>query len=409
MRGKWAILLALCVVFVIYTIDRALLGLLAVPIQEEIGISNVRFGMLNSAIFWTYALAAPFAGLAGDRYNRARLIGFASIVWSLMAFLAGFSGGFWTLLLLASFAVVVPQTIYSPTASAFIASIHKDTRTVAMSCHQASFYTGWLISGASVAGVIVLFGSWRAAFFVFGILGIIAGIVFLAVSGSLGKESASAMSADKKPFKASMLAFWGCKSALLASVGYVAVVFVSCGYCAWGPKFIAGKFSIAAHEAGTGVMFWHYGASFASILAAGFMTDRLVGRYPRFRLVLSIFAFALSIPSLLFFAFADTLGVAFAGSAFLGLMLGIVGANQFTNLFDVIQPAYRSGAIGFLNIVAGLIGSLSPMLLGALSQYCGQKGFEWGFAFTGAVLVIPIISLSLSYFLTFNKDRIEDR
>ena len=101
----------LCGIFVTYTVDRALLGLLAIPIQEETGLSNVKFGVLSSAIFWTYALAVPFAGLAGDRFNRVRLIGFAAMAWSAMTFLAGFAGGFWSLLVLVSFAVVVPQTI----------------------------------------------------------------------------------------------------------------------------------------------------------------------------------------------------------------------------------------------------------------------------------------------------------
>ena len=164
-------LAALCVLFALYTVDRALLGLLAVPIQAETGMSNVRFGLLNAAVFWTYALVAPVAGLAGDQFDRARLIGLAAMAWSLMTFLAGLAGGFWSLLLLASVAVVVPQTLYSPTASAFIASIHRETRTVAMSCHQAAFYTGWLVSGAVVAGLVSRFGSWRAAFLALGAFG----------------------------------------------------------------------------------------------------------------------------------------------------------------------------------------------------------------------------------------------
>jgi sugar phosphate permease len=406
MRGKWTVLAFLCVLFVVYTIDRALLGLLAIPIQKETGMSNVRFGMLNSAIFWTYALVAPFAGLAGDRFNRARLVGLAAITWSLMAFLAGFAGGFWALLLLASFAVVVPQTLYSPTASAFIASIHKETRTIAMSCHQAAFYTGWFVSGAAVAGIVALFGTWRAAFFSFGALGMFVGVVFLFLAGR-NAGTADAVSSTAKPALGdAMRAFWGCRSALLAGTGYVAVVFVSCGYCAWGPKFISDKFSISASEAGTGVMFWHYAASFASILVAGFVTDRLVGRYPRCRLVLAVSAFMLAIPFLLLFAFGTTLSASFAGAALLGSMLGVLGANQFTNLFDVIPSAYRSGAIGFLNIVAGLVGSLSPMMLGALSQRYGQHGFELGFAFAAAVMVVPIVSFLISYFVTFNKDKV---
>lgn len=417
MRGKWTTLAALCALFSVYTVDRALLGLLAVPIQAETGMSNVRFGLLSATVFWTYALVAPFGGLAGDRFDRARLIAFAALAWSLATLLAGFAAGFWSLLLLASVATVVPQTLYAPSANALLASLHMETRTVAMSCHQAAYYTGWFASGAVVAGIVSAFGSWRAAFVVMGAVGLAAGLAFLAISGGRRRDEAARMTANgaasgatrsAASFRASMAAFWGCRSACLASVGYVAVVFVSCGYCAWGPKFVAEKFALSASEAGAGVMFGHYAASFAAILAAGALTDRLVRRFPRTRLVMGMCAFACAIPSLLLFAYGPTKGAAFAGATLLGAAFGVLGANQFTNVFDVIPAAFRAGAIGFMNVVAGLVGALSPVLLGALSQRDGLAGFERGFAAMGAAMTLAIAALLVSCLVTFNKERIRE-
>jgi MFS family permease len=407
MRGKWTVLAFLCVLFVVYTIDRALLGLLAIPIQNETGMSNVRFGILSSGIFWSYALIAPFAGLAGDRFDRKRLIAFAVIGWSAMTFLAGFADGFWSLFALVSFAIVIPQTLYSPAASALIASLHAETRTMAMSCHQAAFYTGWFVSGAVVAGLSALSGGWRSVFWVMGAIGVVLGVVFLSVAG-IGKGSeTNEYGKNRRPtVRESLHAFWGCPSALLAGLGYVAVVFVSCGYGAWGPKFIAQKFGMSAAAAGTGVMFWHYAASFAAILIAGFVTDRFVERFPRFRLGMAVSAFVLAIPTLFLFSFGETPVIAFAGAALLGVMWGVLGANQFTNLFDVIRSEFRAGAIGFLNVVAGLVGSLSPMFLGWLSQKYGVRGFEIGFSAMGIMLLVPVLALLISFFITFRKDRV---
>jgi MFS family permease len=407
MRGKWTVLAFLCVLFVVYTIDRALLGLLAIPIQNETGMSNVRFGILSSGIFWSYALIAPFAGLAGDRFDRKRLIAFAVIGWSAMTFLAGFADGFWSLFALVSFAIVIPQTLYSPAASALIASLHAETRTMAMSCHQAAFYTGWFVSGAVVAGLNALSGGWRSVFWVMGAIGVVLGVVFLSVAG-IGKGSeTNEYGKNRRPtVRESLHAFWGCPSALLAGLGYVAVVFVSCGYGAWGPKFIAQKFGMSAAAAGTGVMFWHYAASFAAILIAGFVTDRFVERFPRFRLGMAVSAFVLAIPTLFLFSFGETPVIAFAGAALLGVMWGVLGANQFTNIFDVIRSEFRAGAIGFLNVVAGLVGSLSPMFLGWLSQKYGVRGFEIGFSAMGIMLLVPVSALLISFFITFRKDRV---
>ena len=80
-QNKWTLLAFLCGLFLVYTVDRAILGVLAIPIQEELKLSDVQFGLLSSGIFWTYAIVVPFAGLIGDRFNRSRLIGWAAIFW----------------------------------------------------------------------------------------------------------------------------------------------------------------------------------------------------------------------------------------------------------------------------------------------------------------------------------------
>ena len=414
MTRRWSVLAFLCGIFVIYTVDRALLGLLADPILKLPGMTKVRFGLLGSVIFWTYAAAVPFAGLAGDRFSRARLIGFAAFTWSAMTFLAGFAGGFWSLLVLVSFAIVVPQTLYSPSANALIASHHDKTRTIAMSCHQAAFYTGWFVSGAAVAGIVALFGTWRAVFFVCGGVGMAMSLAFLAFAGRSEKSAKPSPSdaieqsnnQNNRTIRQSLRAYFGCKSALLTSVGYVVEVFVSSGYCVWGPKFVMSKFEISAGAAGTGVMFWHYAAAFGAILGAGFLTDAFVRRWPRFRLMLSLAATVGTIPALLLFGLGDSLPLVWTGAALLGAMLGVIGANQFTNLFDVIPSDYRSGSIGFLNVIAGLCGGLSPVLLGWLSETGGLRGFERGFCLFAAVQVLAIAALATSVLFTFRKDRL---
>lgn len=409
MKNKWTLVAFLCALFVVYTIDRALLGVLAVPIQNETGLDNVRFGVLSAAVFWTYSVCVPFSGLAGDRFNRARLIGIAVTVWSAMTFLAGFATGFWSLLLLVSVAICAPQTLYGPSANALIAEHHDETRTFAMSCHQAAYYTGWFVSGAAVAGVLAVFGNWRWAFFVFGTVGLLLGVSFLLWSRRFAPAIRMVEQSSKPTVKQSIKAFFGCRSAMLVAVCYVAEVFVGYGYSAWGPKFIAQKFNLSASVAATGVMFWHYAAAFAAILVAGRVTDRFVVRWPRFRLALSASALVVTMPALVLFGTSDSLPVVWAASATLGAMLGVIGANQFTVIFDVVPSQYRAGSIGFLNVIAGLVGSFSPIVLGALSQARGVAGFELGFAAMAGVQVIACLALVVAATRTFLADRKSER
>jgi len=409
MKNKWTLVGFLCALFVVYTVDRALLGILAVPIQNETGIDNVRFGILSAAVFWTYSVCVPFSGLAGDRFNRARLVGCAVVVWSAMTFLAGFATGFWSLLLLVSVAICAPQTMYGPSANALIAEFHDRTRTLALSCHQAAYYTGWFVSGAAVAGVLAWFGSWRWTFRVFGLVGLLLGIAFLFWSRRIQTPKLPSVQTSKRSptLRASLRAFFCCRTAMLVAVCYVAEVFVGYGYSAWGPKFIAQKFNLSPAEAGTGVMFWHYASAFAAILVAGALTDRFVRRWPRFRLMLSASALVVSMPMLFLFGTSGSLTVVWLSAALLGAMIGVIGANQFTALFDVVPSEFRSGAIGFLNVIAGLVGSLAPIALGALSQRFGVRGFELGFASMAALQVLAFLALVAAAQWTFSRDYFE--
>ena len=401
-RNKWLLLAFLCGLFLVYTVDRAILGVLAIPIQDELKLSDVQFGLLSSGIFWTYALVVPFAGLVGDRLDRGRLIGWAAILWSAMTFCAGFSNGFTMLFLLVSVAVVVPQTLYSPTANALISEHHRETRTLALSLHQAAYYTGWFISGAAVATVLSFCGSWRWTYFIFGGAGMVLGAVFLLYGAPSRAQAASGVS--KPSLSASLRAFFGCPTALLCAFAYIIEVFVGYGYSAWGPKFIAKKFGLSPGAAGTGVMFWHYAAAFAAILASGWLTDRLIRRHPRFRLAFMLATQFVAAPMLVLFAFGPTLASVWTAAAVFGLSRGAYGANQFAAIFDVVDSRYRAGALGFLNVFAGLIGSLAPVGIGCLSQKYGNRGFELGFAALGGSFVVAIVALLVANFVTYGRD-----
>lgn len=414
MKNKWVLLGFLCATFVVYTLDRALLGPLAIPIQKDTGISDVEFGVLNAAVFWTYAAVVPFAGIIGDRFNRAKLIGIASVVWSVMTLLAGFSTGFWSLFLLVAFAITAPQTLYSPSAFAMIADTHRETRAIAMSCHQAAFYTGWLVSGAAVAGVLAWCGSWRWAYFIFGTVGLTLGLVFAFAARGYGGPRTSAdataarPAASKASVRESLKAFFCCPSALFAALAHVSFTFVAFGYTAWGPKFVAQKFSISPGAAGTGVMFWHFVFAFGAIIFAGFLTDRMVRSFPRFRLALQSAALLAAAPFLALFGFTSTLTTVWAAAALFGVMKGLFEANSVNSLYDVIPARCRASAIGYLNVLAGTLGSLAPVILGWLSQTRGNEGLAIGFASFGGVLAAASLLLVFSLLFTFRRDRIKE-
>ena len=59
-----------------------------------------------------------------------------------------------------------------------------------------------------------------------------------------------------------------------------------------------------------------------------------------------------------------------------------------------------------IKLVAFLFGGLSGVVMGALSQRYGVRGFEIGFAVMGAAYVLGAAAVSVSFFFTFFRDRI---
>ena len=60
--------------FFFHQADRALFGLLTIPIQKDIGLTDVQIGWINTTLSWTLAAMTVVAGFVGDRCSRKWLI-----------------------------------------------------------------------------------------------------------------------------------------------------------------------------------------------------------------------------------------------------------------------------------------------------------------------------------------------
>ena len=63
---------------------------------------------------------------------------------------------------------------------------------------------------------------------------------------------------------------------------------------------------------------------------------------------------------------------------------------------------------GLLTMIAFFIGSLSPLMIGALSDKCGMRGFELGFAILGVAYVAGAVAVFASFLWTFKRNRVSE-
>ena len=419
MKGiyKWCVVAMLSCAFFFHQADRALFGLLTIPIQQDLGLTDGQIGWINTVLSWTLAAMTMVAGFAGDRLSRKWLITGSLIFWSLMTVCMGFVGdwrilgvtvpAFFVVMFFRSIATGGGESFYAPSAMALMASHHKETRSVAFSIHQAALYVGLMTSGILVAWALGALGSWRKVFIAFGGAGFLLGIFFIwALRDGGGRE------APREPggtsLAAGLKAFFGNPSAICATVGFVAIVFVNNAYLFWAPKFMAQKFGCDVGTAGTQTMLWHHLFAFAAIMAGGVATDHFVKRWPRFRLALQIAALLLGAPCLVLVGFSSSVAATVAMTALYGVFRGTFEVNTHASVFDVVASEHRSTVVGCMVMSAFFFGGLSGVAMGKLSDAYGVRGFEIGFAVLGAAYLLAAGVMAISFFFTFRRDRIAE-
>ena len=422
-KYKWLVLALLSCAFFFHQADRALFGLLTIPIQNELHLTDVQIGWINTVLSWTLAGMAFIAGPVGDRFSRKWIITLSLIAWSFMTFMMGFVGdwkvfglvipAFFVVMFFRSIATGVGESFYGPCYPPLISAYHKETRSLALSIHQGSLYFGLMTSGVITAWALGLLGSWRQVFMVFGGAGFLLGVLFIFALKDVRRETGDGKGAEREKksgpgLLAGFKVFFATPTAWLSMAGFIAIVFVNNAYLFWAPKFMAEKFGMTVGAAGRETMLYHHLFAFVAIILGGILTDCMVKKMPRFRLVLQTLALLAGAPCLYLTGFAPTVVVMIVMSSAYGVFRGLCEVNTHATLFDVIAPAYRSTSVGIFTVFAFFFGGLSGVLMGWLSEKYGVRGFEISFGIMGATYLIGAALMLVAFLFTFRKDRITE-
>lgn len=171
----------LALLFVVYTfnfIDRQIVGILAAPIQEELGIDDAQLGLLGGmafALFYT-GLGIPVAWLA-DRWNRTWIMTIALSLWSGFTVLCGFATNY-TQLFLARMGVGVGEAGgVAPAYSLISDYFPPKERARALAVYSFGIPVG-SAAGIALGGIVASLVDWRVAFITVGLAGLLVAPIF---------------------------------------------------------------------------------------------------------------------------------------------------------------------------------------------------------------------------------------
>ncbi|HUT95662.1 MAG TPA: MFS transporter [Thermoguttaceae bacterium] len=403
---KWELLGLLCLAFFFHQGDRAIYGVVLPQIRQELQLSDSQLGFVGTVLFFTLAVLMPVAGYLGDMLRKKWVITGALVFWSTSTLFTGLSRGVVSLTMLRSVATAGGESFYAPAAYALLAKFHRTTRALAMSAHQAAMYFGVIVSGF-LGGYIADRWGWRSAFYVYGSAGILLGVVFVLRLKDGGEAEKSETPRQwQNPFF--MLAILFRKpTALLLTVGFTAIVFVNNAYVVWAPEFIREKFGLSLSQAGGYSMFYHHVTALVGVLIGGTLSDVWVKRHAGARMTMQTVAMLLAAPAIAFMGLAQSPCGVYAAMAVFGLFRGLYESNTHASLFDVIEPEYRGSAVGVMVMLAFLVGSAAPWLMGWLREILEPgKGLSYTFAGYSLWYVIGGLAVATGLIFFFRRDRI---
>jgi MFS family permease len=361
----------LVVVYTFNFIDRQIVGILAVPIKSDLGLTDTQLGLMGGlafALFYT-GLGIPVAMLA-DRWKRTWIMTAALTIWSAMTAVCGLAQNFWQLFLGRLGVGVGEAGGVAPAYSLISDYFPSHQRARALSVYSFGIPIGSAL-GILFGGYIASKIDWRYAFFAVGLAGIVVAPIFkLTVAeperGQYDKHVGGMPTPTLGTIVRKLLhkpSFW------LISLGASASSMMGYGLFFWLPSFFVRSFGLDLLEASV-----FYGGilligGIAGVWLGGALADRFGADQRGMYVKIPAFAFLTTVPfyilailspnlTMVFFAMLVPTGL---GLAWLGPVLSAIQ--------HVVPPTMRATASAIFLFINNLIGiGLGTVALGIISD-----------------------------------------
>ncbi|MEO1840995.1 MAG: MFS transporter [Pseudomonadota bacterium] len=412
-RYRYFVLSVLLIAYVFSFIDRQLMTILLEPIKAEFGASDTAMGFLSGFAFALFyaVLGIPVARLA-DRWSRRNVLAMSMVVWSGMTALCGMAGTFWQLAV-ARVGVGVGEAGGTPPSHSLIASYFPpEERSTAMGIYGSGSQIGVLV-GMLGGAVIADQMGWRSVFFIFGLPGVLVGLlVFMVV-----KEPLKSAVPDPGSMLEDLTRLWRIPAFALISFATGFTALAGYGMGTWFPSFLIRVHGLTLIEAGLvlGVV-GTFGALIGAI-SGGILCDRLASRDARWQLRLPSVGAGLSVIFLgLFVLWPESqqwrLGEYRVPHAVVFLFFGgVVSSFWIGPTYAAIQTLtpdhLRSQASALLLLLLNLIGlGLGPVVVGALSDLLAPEFGAESIRYAMLISLVTVVIGSILYWMGGDKYRV---
>lgn len=402
----WQSVAMLALLYFFSYADRQILALLVTPIQHDLRITDVQFGLL---IGTSFAVAFSVFGLIVarfvDRYSRKWIVAIGALLWTISTILSAFAGSFAELIILR-IGLSIGEAVLSPAAISMIADLFpRERRAAPTSIYTAAagvggsgafLYGGWLFKTLTATGltlpVVGTLSAWRGSMLLIGVPGLLIAILFIVAvpepmrldPPSPGQRGASPLAEARHDWRAYM-GYLG---------AFAVMAFTSMTLPAWYPTILVREFGLDVGTAGfcfgmVGLIFGPLG-----VLSVPF----LLSRFGRWRgadalVSLGLTAIMLASPCVVLALLSPEVELALAALVPATFLLGICNTMAYMGIQQFAPGAVRGQFVSYYLLAYGICGlGLGPLTISLISA---GTGVQLSSALAGCSVVGAILALAL--------------
>jgi MFS family permease len=386
----WIVVVLLFVFMMINFADKAVVGIAAVPIMQELELGPRQFGLVGSSFFLLFAVSSVATGFLVDRVRTRWVLLAMGVVWALTQFPMIGSVGFATLLA----SRVALGAGEGPTTPVALHSVYKwfpnELRT---------FPTAVIVQGGAIGVMaalpllnwIIVRWSWHWAFGALGLAGLGWSALWLVFGreGSLDNRSVKAAQASLRVGYAQLLLSPTILACWAASFGANWALSLA---LSWQGAYLVKGLGLAQSSVGfLGAL--GAGSSAVAMLATGWYSQRLMSRGVSSRLargILGGLGVALGGAALAILPYVPGTPVKIALTT-LGVALpSVIYVISNAVVGEVTPPAQRGALLAIGAAVPSTASLLAPYIMGSIieSATTPLDGFNTGFFMCGLIMLV---------------------
>jgi MFS family permease len=390
-KGAWVIVALLFLFMLVNFADKAVIGIAAVPMMQELRLSPREFGLIGSSFFLLFSLSAVVTGFIVNRVQTRWALLIMGLVWALTQFPMLGTVGFAT-------AVACRVALGAGEGPAYPVALHSaykwfpdELRTLPTAIIAQGAGIGIMVALPLLNWVIVRY-SWHWAF---GVLGV-TGLIWTAAWLVLGREGPLADSVATTAVR------------VRHRIAYRQLLFsptVIAGWCAsfgaqwglsqalsWQGAFLIKGLGFAQGSIGLlGAL--PAGASVILVISAGWFSQRLLARGVSSRIARGILGgacVAFGGAALTIMPYAPGISAKIALTTIGVALPSVITVIANAVVSEIVPVAQRGALLAIGTAVSASAGLLAPYVMGSVVEAAATPldGFNTGFMICGIVMLI---------------------